>query len=180
MPTAILPASQTQVHRNRSEGVIDRIPSSKKSRLDYALTLQSELRFPGMTGVLYGRQQVTRGRLRASVAEPLRTPLRSAQSVVPPATDPCTGATGAHGRKERAGSRGALWGTPTPHRTPIAYSREPAAIRTSNPPKQLLRFTLDDVGYVMYITWRDMSGSCRGSRLAPDGLRGRVEDADGA
>jgi hypothetical protein len=32
-------------------------------------------------------------------------------------------------------------------------------IRTSNPPKQLLRFTLDDVRYVMYVTRSDLSAT---------------------
>ena len=32
-------------------------------------------------------------------------------------------------------------------------------IKTSNPPKQLLRFTLDDVRYIMYVTRSDLSAT---------------------
>ena len=32
-------------------------------------------------------------------------------------------------------------------------------IRTSNPPKQLLRFTLDDVRYIMYVTRSDLTAA---------------------
>jgi len=34
-------------------------------------------------------------------------------------------------------------------------------IRTSNPPKQLLRFTLDDARYTMYVTRSDLSATVK-------------------
>jgi len=34
-------------------------------------------------------------------------------------------------------------------------------LRTSNPPKQLLRFTLDDVRYIMYVTRSDLTAMAR-------------------